>query len=280
MFMTIWAIKDLYNQIYINLSTQMINNNISKTKAMFKTTQSSNNSKIRFLHKGQEVIDTCIQAVIAQPGSKTRLIGFFRNITNETLNQTLANELANFVESRQTQQTLSRIIDLLKKQLPLSIPAILEFNTNTNKLTHLTSTQNICPDFKKRLELGIEIDQNFAITSSKACIHIDAKSNHPNFTNMKNIMKACQKTCSTYPIFSKNNELLGTLSFYFNESRSCIHNQDDVIGILPYISSILAHEKQDQLLKHYKSSLSTIPTSLTNRIMGMESFKSIHMVVR
>ena len=97
-------------------------------------------------------------------------------------------------------------------------------------------------------------------TFNKQHNHINDVNNHPNFTNMKQLMsKYNLKICSSYPIISKNNEVLGTLSFYFNEPISLTKNQEDTIAIfLPYITSILAHTKQDQALttvnQHYLQS--------------------------
>ena len=96
------------------------------------------------------ILDTRIQALTTTSGSVKGIIGVSRNITNETLNQKLANELANFVETRKTDETLSNIIDLLKTQLPKSIPYILDFNPKTNKLTHLASDKNMHTNYKKR----------------------------------------------------------------------------------------------------------------------------------
>ena len=73
-------------------------------------------------------------------------------------------------------------------------------------------------------------------------------------------MSKCNvETCSAYPIISKNNEVLGTLSFYFNEPTSLPKHQEDIIAIfLPYITSVLAHAKQEQTLttvnQHYLQS--------------------------
>ena len=89
------------------------------------------------------ILDIRIQALTTPSGSTKGIIGVSRNITNETLNQKLANELASFVETRKTDETLSNIIDLLKTQLPKSIPYILDFNPKTNKVTHLASGKNI-----------------------------------------------------------------------------------------------------------------------------------------
>ncbi|MCL5129147.1 PAS domain S-box protein [Algibacter sp. L4_22] len=164
----------------------------------------------------------------------------------------------------------NRIIEIIETAIPNCIGSILLLNKETKTLQKLTVT-NLPKGFTNAIEgLPIGVEKEFCSTAAyfkKEVIVTDIFTD-PFWENHRELALAANlKACWSFPIFSSNQELLGTFAIYFNTPRKPLAAEREIILNMAQVTSVAIEQyNTSEALHQSKEELAAYAGVLENRV--------------
>lgn len=204
----------------------------------------------------------------------THFIGIQNDISSRKKNEFIKNAnqhvLDMIIQHEPLESIGNKIIETIEKAIPSCMVSIFLVNKTSNSL-HKLVAPNLPSTFSKSIE-GISIEKNAASCGTAAFLKkeiiVEDIDKSPLWKNYKEkALSKSLKSSWSFPIFSSNQEVLGTLSVYSNSIRPPLAAESEIIRDITRAASIAVEQHTiNKALKESNQQLTEYAEKLENKV--------------
>jgi diguanylate cyclase (GGDEF)-like protein/PAS domain S-box-containing protein len=157
--------------------------------------------------------------------------------------------LESLAHGKSTSSILNTIIELVEKEQPGALCAIMQVDASGNRLL-LAAAPNLPPAFKsaiQELEISSQVCSCGTAASRKERVILGDLQAYPFFPEFKSLaFRSNISACWSEPIISSSNKLLGTFSIYLGHAGEPDAEQIKLMEELGKLAGITLERKQDE----------------------------------